>query len=124
MTHYVLTVDLRDEAAVDTYRAHHQRVWPEVLDSVRRAGIQAMEIHILGRRLVMVVDTDGRDVRQCFAAHHGSSSPPVVEWETLMRSLLQPPPGAGPGEWWTLMEPVFQLEPQKDASATARSAPR
>ena len=124
MTHYVLTVDLRDDAAVETYRAHHRRVWPEVLDSVRRVGIQAMEIHILGRRLVMVVDTDGRDVRQCFAAHHASSSPPVVEWETLMRSLLQPPPGAGPGEWWTLMEPVFQLDPQKDTSATARSAPR
>jgi L-rhamnose mutarotase len=121
MTHYVLTVDLRDDAAIEAYRAHHRRVWPEVLDSVRRAGIQAMEIHILGRRLVMVVDTDGRDVRQCFAAHHGSSSPPVVEWETLMRSLLLPPPGAAPGEWWTLMEPVFHLEPQENTVATPKA---
>ena len=124
MTHYVLTVDLRDDAAVDTYRAHHRQVWPEVLESVRRVGIRAMEIHILARRLVMVVDTDGRDVRQCFAAHHQSSSPAVVEWETLMRSLLVPPSGAAPGEWWTLMEPVFRLEPQEDASATAGQAQR
>jgi L-rhamnose mutarotase len=125
MTHYVVTVDLADDAAIDTYRAHHRRVRPEVLDSVRRVGIKAMEIHILGRRLVMVVDPDGRDVRRCFAARHGSSSPPVVEWETLMRSLLLlPPPGAAPGEWWTLMEPVFRLEPQEDASATAGQAQR
>ena len=122
MTRYVLTVDLRDAAAIDAYRAHHRRVWPEVLDSVRRVGILAMEIYILGRRLVMVVETNGRDVRECFAAHHASSSPPVVEWEAMMRSLLLPPPGAGPGEWWTLMEPVFRLEP--DHTTTSGQALR
>jgi L-rhamnose mutarotase len=114
-----LTVDLRDDpAAIDAYKAHHRNVWPEVADSLRRAGIRAMEIHLLARRLVMIVDTDGKDVRRCFA-EHAASGPRVAEWEALMKTLQQPPPDAPPGEWWTVMEPVFRLEPQEDAPAAA-----
>ncbi len=127
MIRHVLTIDLRDDPEViESYKAHHRRVWPEVVRSLQRAGIRNMEIYLLGRRLVMVVDTDGADFRRCFAAHV-SSSPRVAEWEELMRGLQQPPPGGRPGEWWALMEPVFRLEPladTSDTSATAESAPR
>ena len=124
MTRHVLTVDLRDDAAaIEAYRVYHHRVWPEVVRSLQRAGIREMEIYILGRRLVMVVDTDGRDFRRCFAAHV-SSSPRVAEWEALMKSLQQPPPDGRSDEWWALMEPVFRLEAQEDSSATAGSAQR
>jgi L-rhamnose mutarotase len=122
VTRHVLTVDLRgDAAAIDAYKAQHRAVWPEVVDSLRRAGIRAMDIYILGRRLVMIVETDGTDVRRCFA-EHAASSARVAEWEALMKDLQQPPDGARPGEWWTLMEPVFRLEPQ-DASAAAGGPP-
>ena len=127
MIRHVLTADLRDDpAAIESYKAHHRRVWPEVVRSLQRAGIREMEIYLLGRRLVMVVDTEGADFRRCFAAHV-SSSPRVAEWEELMRGLQQPPPGGRPGEWWALMEPVFRLEPLGDTSHTttrAESAPR
>jgi L-rhamnose mutarotase len=126
MMRHVLTVDLRDDPAViESYKAHHRRVWPEVERSLQRAGVRAMEIYLLGCRLVMVVDTDGADFRRCFAAHV-ASSPRVAEWEELMRGLQQPPPGGRPGEWWALMEPVFRLEPTaaSDSSAAAESAPR
>ena len=112
MTRHVLTVDLKDDPAiVSAYRAHHQRVWPEVLSSLQRVGIREMEIYMLGRRLVMVLDTDGSDFRRCLAAHV-ASSPRVAEWEALMQSLQEPPPGGRPGEWWALMEPVFRLDGQ------------
>jgi L-rhamnose mutarotase len=109
ITRSVLAVDLKDDPGViERYKLHHRQVWPEVLASLRRAGIVDMNIYLLGCRLVMVVDTDGQDYRRCFAAH-ASSHPRVIEWETLMRSLQQPPPGAPPGEWWTAMRPVFSL---------------
>jgi len=112
MTRHVLAVDIRDDpAAIDAYKTHHARVWPEVVRSLQRAGIREMEIFMLGRRLVMVVDTDGQDVARCFATHV-ASSPRVAEWEALMKSLQQPAPGGRPGEWWALMEPIFRLEPQ------------
>jgi len=110
MTRYVLTVNLRDDAAaIADYREHHRRVWPEVLQSLRRAGVHRMDIHILGRRLVMVLDlNDGLDFRQVFAAHL-ASHPRVREWEQMMRSLQEPAADAPAGEWWAVMEPVFRL---------------
>jgi len=111
MSRHVLAVDLKDDpAAIETYKEHHRRVWPEVLRSLRRAGIADMEIYMLGRRLVMVVETsEGLDFQRCFAAHV-ASHPRVAEWERLMKSLQEPPPGSAPGEWWAQMQPVFRLD--------------
>jgi len=111
MTRSVLTIDLKDDPRViDAYRRHHRQVWPEVLASLQRAGVLAMEIFILGRRLVMLVETTGGDVRQILASHVASSAR-VAEWEALMKGMQQPVPGASAGDWWSVMEPVFQLQP-------------
>jgi L-rhamnose mutarotase len=125
MTRHVLAVDLKDDAAViDSYKAHHQRVWPEVLRSLQRAGIDDMQIYLLGRRLVMIVDTaDGLDFRRCFAAHV-ASHPRVSEWEALMKSMQEPPPGGRPGEWWAVMQPVFQLKDDESENASAQESAR
>jgi L-rhamnose mutarotase len=120
----VLTIDVRDDPeAIEAYRAHHRTVWPEVLVSLRRAGIRDMAIYMLGRRLVMIVDIDGTDVRRAFA-QHAASSPRVAEWEALMKRLQQPIAGGGSDEWWAVMEPIFQLAPRADASRPAPAAPR
>ena len=113
---YVLTVNLKDDPAViDAYRQHHRQVWPEVVDSLRHAGVEQMDIHLLGRQLVMVLEiSDGLDFRRTLAAHV-ASSPRVAEWERLMKSLQEPAPDAQPGEWWATMEPVFSLERQVPA---------
>jgi L-rhamnose mutarotase len=116
MTRHVLAVDLVDDpAAIDAYKRHHRRVWPEVLSSLRGAGLADLQIYMLGRRLVMVIDLqDGLDVRRVFAAHT-ASHPRVAEWEALMKSMQQPPPDSAPGEWWAAMQPVFHLH--EDARA-------
>jgi L-rhamnose mutarotase len=110
MSRYVLTVNLRDDpAAIAAYREHHRRVWPEVVESLRQAGVNRMDIHLLGRRVVMIVEVnDGVDLRSMLAAHR-SSNGRVEEWERLMKSLQEPAPDAPPGEWWAVMEPVFHL---------------
>ena len=124
MTRHVLMVDLRnDPLVIDTYAERHRRVWPEVLRSLKCSGIADMEIYILGRRLVMIVDTDVRDLRDCLAAHV-ASGPRVAEWESLMRSMQEPPPGGGPGEWWALMQPVFRLDAAESAAARPEPAHR
>jgi L-rhamnose mutarotase len=116
MTRHVLAVDLKDDPAiVEAYKEHHRRVWPEVLRSLRGAGIGDMQIYVLGRRLVMLLDMhEGRDVRRAFAAH-AASHPRVAEWEALMKSMQQPPPGSAAGEWWAVMQPIFHLH--EDAPA-------
>jgi L-rhamnose mutarotase len=114
MNRTLLMVDLKDDPArIATYVEHHERVWPEVIASLRQAGIRELDIYLLGRRLVMIVETDGRDVRECFASHR-SSAPRVVEWEVLMKSLQEPPPGSAPEDWWAAMRPVFRLADADD----------
>ncbi len=110
MRRYVLTLDLKDDPAVIAqYKAHHRRVWPAVLRSLRRVGVRAMDIYLLGRRLVMVMDTrDAFDLRRSFAAHV-ASDPRCAEWEELMKTFQEPPPGARRGELWARMQRVFHL---------------
>ena len=123
MTRYVLTVDLKDDpAAIAAYREFHQRVWPEVLRSLQHAGIRAMEIYILERRLVMIAETDGRDIRDAFAMHR-RSEPRVIEWERMMKGLQAAPPGAAPGETWTPMTPVFRFDATKGQPAADPARP-
>ena len=108
MKRHVLTVDLKDDpATIESYLDHHRRVWPEVQRSLRTAGLHGMEIFLLGRRLVMIVETDG-DFRTLFE-RHAASDPRVAEWEALMKTMQEPSPGAAPGEWWAQMRPVFRL---------------
>jgi L-rhamnose mutarotase len=118
MTRHVLMVNLRDDpAAIAAYREHHRRVWPEVVESLRKSGVKRMDIHLLGRTAVMIVDVaDGVDITGVFAAHQ-ASSPRVVEWEQLMKSLQEPSPAARPGEWWARMEPVFRMTEQEPVIA-------
>lgn len=108
MLRQVLAIDLKDDSVVETYRAYHEQVWPEVLESLRASGVVDVQIYILGRRVVMIADlVDGADLRRAFATRI-ASHPRVAEWERLMMSLQQPAPGAADGEWWTAMEPVFE----------------
>lgn len=113
---YVFTVNLKDDpAAIDAYRRYHGDVWPEVLQSLRQVGVRQMDIHLLGRRAVMIVEmNDGLDYRVAFKTH-ASSSHRVAEWERLMKTLQEPHADARAGEWWAFMEPVFHMDQQEPA---------
>lgn len=116
MKRWVLAVDIPgDRAAVLAYAKYHRAVWPEVLRSLRRVGVRAMDIYLLGQRLVMVMDTrDGFDRARDFA-RHAASDPRCAEWEERMRAFQQAPPGARRGELWALMRPVFSMTGQQRA---------
>ena len=111
MNRHVMTLDLKDDPrGIAAYRRHHREIWPEVRDSLLRVGVLRLDIYALERRLVMVMDTrEGFDLERSFAAH-AASDPRCAEWEELMKTFQQPPPGARAGELWTAMENVFHLE--------------
>src|SRR3989442_12095266 len=96
---HVLTADLVDDsAAIAAYRQHHRHVWPEVVESLRHAGVERLDIHLLGRRLVMIGELKGGlDLARTLAAHV-PSSPRVAEGGRRRESLEPPAPCAAPGE--------------------------
>jgi L-rhamnose mutarotase len=107
---FCLTLDLKnDPQLIAEYKRHHQRVWPEVIQSLKASGIEGLEIHLLGTRMFMIMDvTDGFSFEA--KAQADQQNPKVQEWEQLMWKFQQTLPQARPGEKWLLMERIFTLE--------------
>ena len=107
---YCLALDLKNDAAlIAEYRRFHQQVWPEITRSIRDAGVEDMEIYLLGTRLFMIMevnDTFSFDRK----ARSDAANAKVREWEELMWKFQQPLPQARPGQKWVRMERIFKLD--------------
>lgn len=106
---YCLALDLKeDPQLIAEYEAYHQNVWPEILQSIRSAGIRNMEIYRTGNRLFMIMEVDGNfSFEKKQQADSGNAT--VQEWEERMWHYQQALPGAIPGEKWRLMTRIFSL---------------
>lgn len=106
---YCLALDLKpDEALIAEYERAHQAVWPEVLDSIRAAGIVGLEIYRIENRLFMVMETT-EHFSFAQKAAMDSANPKVQAWEEWMWTFQQALPTAKTGEKWLLMEKIFEL---------------
>lgn len=108
-TKYYLALDLKDDdILIAEYKAYHQAVWPEIITSIKEAGIEDLEIYAIGNRMVMIMT-----VNDSFSfekkASMDANNPKVQEWETLMWNYQQALPVAKKGDKWVLMEKIFQL---------------
>lgn len=111
MKRYCLTLDLKDDPLlIAEYRKHHEKIWPGITQSIHNAGIENLEIYLLGTRMFMIMEvSDGFSFAA--KAEADRNNPRVQEWEQLMWRFQQPLPNAKPGEKWLLMERIFRLEP-------------
>ena len=46
-----------DPQAIEKYKSHHQKVWPEVETALKSVGITTMKIFLIGRKLFMYMET-------------------------------------------------------------------
>ena len=108
-----LTLDLKnDPQLIAEYRAHHQRIWPEIAASLKDAGIMELEIYLLETRLFMILDAaEGFFFEEKLQAD--ARNPKVLEWEELMWKYQQALPGSKPGEKWQPMDCIFKLSEVK-----------
>ncbi|MGH9741385.1 MAG: L-rhamnose mutarotase [Candidatus Acidiferrum sp.] len=107
---YCMTLDLKDDPKlIGDYKRYHEKIWPEITQSIKAAGIEDMEIYQFGSRMFMVME-----VNEGFSfdakARADSENAKVREWEELMWKFQKPLPDAKPGEKWRLMERIFKLE--------------
>lgn len=108
---FCLTLDLKDDPQlIGEYIHHHQkdRIWPEIPEGIRRAGIETMEIYRLGSRLFMIMEAGPEfDFRRDMAIL--ATYPRQQEWEAFMSRYQRTAEGATSAEKWQLMERIFQL---------------
>lgn len=107
---YCLTLDLKnDPALIAEYKKHHEKVWPEITESIRSSGIEDMEIYLLGTRMFMIMEVNDNFSFEK-KAEADRNNPRVQEWEQLMWKFQQALPQAAAGEKWLRMERIFKLE--------------
>jgi L-rhamnose mutarotase len=107
---YCLALDLKDDPAlIAEYKRHHEKIWPEITQSIRDAGIEHLEIYLHGTRLFMILEAADDFTFERKAAMD-RANPRVQEWENLMWKFQKALPGAHSGEKWLLMERIFKLE--------------
>lgn len=109
MKRYCLALDLVDDPAlIADYERMHEKVWPEIQESITSAGIDAMEIYRFGNRLFMIME-----VNDSFSFERKSAmdqqNEKVQQWEELMWKYQQAVPGTNPGEKWVIMNKIFEL---------------
>jgi len=108
---YCLALDLKDDPGlIAEYEAHHRAVWPDVVASIRQAGILSMEIYRLRTRLVMLMEVDETFSFDRKAASD-AANPAVQAWESLMWKYQKAVPGGPPGAKWQVLDRIFDLPP-------------
>ena len=109
MDRYCLTLDLKDDSTlIAEYEAWHQKVWPEIMESIRSAGIENMQIYRFANRLFMIMEVNKKfSFEKKRTADAGNAK--VQEWEELMWNYQQAIPGVKAGEKWVLMNKIFEL---------------
>jgi len=107
---FCLTLDLKnDPALIAEYKRYHEKIWPEITQSIRDSGIEDMEIYLLGTRMFMIMEVNERFSSEA-KARADLQNPKVQEWEKLMWKFQQALPEAKPGEKWLGMERIFKLD--------------
>ena len=106
---FCLALDLKDDPAlIAEYKFHHQQGRPEIVKSIKDAGISVMDIYCIGNRMFMIVEADEDfSFEKKTAMDTGNTT--VQEWEEFTWKFQQALPWAKPGEKWMLMEKIFEL---------------
>jgi len=106
---YCLALDLKeDPQLIAAYDEYHRSVWPEIIESIKAAGIQELEIYRVSNRLFMILEASANFSFENKAAMDAKNEI-VQQWEQIMWEYQQALPIAKPGEKWVLMEKIFSL---------------
>ena len=110
MKKYCLALDLIDDLTlIEAYKEHHRKVWPEIIESIKKSGIVNLEIFQIKNRLFMIMETTDTFSFDEKAKMDGKNSK-VQEWENLMWKYQQALPNSKKGEKWVLMDKIFNLD--------------
>lgn len=109
MQKFCLALDLKEDPnLIGEYEAHHKNVWPEIIESIKKSGIEVLEIYRTGNRMCMIIEANDEFSFEK-KSKMDAANLKVQEWEELMWKFQQALPWSKQGEKWILMEKIFEL---------------
>jgi L-rhamnose mutarotase len=102
MARVAWTARLRPDK-VEAYVEAHAKVWPEVLDAIRAAGIRDYSIWLWGDRVFAQYETDDHEA----SLRIESAAEATQRWRALMREYFEDEVAT---EGVTWLEEIFRLE--------------
>ena len=96
------------EELLEEYKEHHEAVWPEMQEALRRTGWHNYSLFARGDGLLFGYF----EAEESFAASlEGMSKEAINEkWQSMMSPYFEIPPGAHPDEMMMELEEVFHLD--------------
>ena len=93
---------------LEEYKAHHQRVWPEMLDALRAAGWHNYSLFVRPDGLLFgyVETPEGLAAAQAKMAVTAINT----RWQEFMAPYFESPDGARADEMFLELEEVFHLD--------------
>jgi L-rhamnose mutarotase len=105
MRRYAYRLRIRADA-IEEYELEHTRVWPEMLASLKNAGISNYSIFRRGQELFLYLQVDDFE-----RAWDKLSCDPVNQrWQKFMSRFFESMADAGPAESFNMMKEVFYME--------------
>jgi L-rhamnose mutarotase len=110
MKTFCLALDLVDDPKlIEEYEKYHEKIWPEITQSIVDSGITSMKIYRVSNRLFMIIKTVD-DFSFASKNEKDKSNLKVVAWENLMSQYQQLIPGTPADKKWRLMDKIFDLK--------------
>lgn len=103
---YGFTLKVKPEQ-LEAYKAHHQQVWPELLEALRQSGWRNYSLFLAEDGQLFGYFESPYTLAECqkrmaaFAVN--------ARWQALMAPLFELPEGARPDTALTPLEPIFYL---------------
>ena len=107
MKRYGSVIKIRAEN-IQSYKAYHGQVWPEILATIRRSNIRNYSIFVKDDLLFGYYEYHGTDYKADMAKI--ADDPKTQEWWAIMEPMQKPLDTRAEGEWWASMEEVFHLD--------------
>ncbi|TPG36185.1 L-rhamnose mutarotase [Flavobacterium pectinovorum] len=106
---YCLALDLNEDSSLITeYKKYHEKIWPEITESIVNSGIENLDIYCVGNRLFMIIEANETFTFEK-KEKNDANNPVVQKWEELMWKYQKALPWAKEGEKWMLMEKIFDV---------------
>jgi L-rhamnose mutarotase len=107
MKRYGQIIGLKPEH-LEMYKKYHAKVWPEVLETIRKCHIRNYTIFHRKGLLFAYYEYHGTDFEADMARMAADSK--TQEWWAIMNPIQDPLPDRKEGAWWADMEEVFHTD--------------